>query len=44
VRFDGWKNSTGGEYEVKLELRKILFTKFQIKGEELFSRAYACIL
>lgn len=40
VRFDGWQNSTVGEREVKRELRKILWTKYQIKDEELFTRAY----
>lgn len=40
VRFEGWQNSTVGEREVKRELRKILWTKYQIKDEELFVRAY----
>jgi type I restriction enzyme R subunit len=40
VRFDGWQNSTVGEREVKRELRKILWTKYQIKDEDLFVRAY----
>jgi type I restriction enzyme R subunit len=40
VRFDGWQNSTVGEREVKRELRKVLWTKYQIKDEELFNRAY----
>lgn len=40
VRFDGWQNSSVGEREVKRELRKILWTKYQIKDEELFNRAY----
>jgi type I restriction enzyme, R subunit len=40
VRFDGWQNSTVGEREVKRELRKVLWTKYQIKDEELFHRAY----
>ena len=40
VRFDGWQHSTVGEREVKRELRKILWTKYQIKDEELFVRAY----
>jgi type I restriction enzyme R subunit len=40
VRFDGWQNSTVGEREVKKELRKILWTKYQIKDEDLFNRAY----
>lgn len=40
VRFDGWQNSSVGEREVKRELRKILWTKYQIKDEDLFNRAY----
>ncbi|HEX5001560.1 MAG TPA: HsdR family type I site-specific deoxyribonuclease [Bacteroidia bacterium] len=40
VRFDGWQDSTVGEREVKKELRKVLWTKYQIKDEELFNRAY----
>lgn len=43
VRFDGWQNSTVGEREVKRELRKILWTKYQIKDEDLFIRAYEYI-
>ena len=40
VRFEGWQNSTVGEREVKRELRKVLWTKYQIKDEDLFVRAY----
>jgi len=40
VRFDGWQNSTLGEREVKRELRKIIWVKYQIKDEDLFNRAY----
>lgn len=43
VRFDGWQNSTLGEREVKKELRKIIWVKYQIKDEELFNRAYEYI-
>ena len=43
VRFDGWQNSTVGEREVKRELRKVLWTKYQIKDEDLFVRAYEYI-
>lgn len=43
VRFDGWQHSTVGEREVKRELRKVLWTKYQIKDEELFNRAYEYI-
>ena len=40
VRYDGWQNSTRGEREVKRELRKIIWAKYQIKDEDLFNRAY----
>ena len=40
TRFEGWQNSTVGEREIKRELRKILWTKYQIKDEELYTRAY----
>jgi type I restriction enzyme R subunit len=40
VRFDGWQNTTVGEREVKRELRKVLWTKYQIREEDLFNRAY----
>lgn len=43
VRFDGWQNSSVGEREVKRELRKILWTKYIIKDEELFNKAYEYI-
>jgi type I restriction enzyme, R subunit len=43
VRFDGWQNSTVGEREVRRELRKVLWTKYQIKDEDLFNRAYEYI-
>jgi type I restriction enzyme R subunit len=43
VRFEGWQNSTIGEREVKRELRKIIWVKYQIKDEELFNRAYEYI-
>jgi len=40
VRFDGWQNIASGEKEVRRELRKILWTKYQIKDEDLYNRAY----
>jgi len=43
TRFDGWQNSTVGEREIKRELRKILWTKYQIKDEDLFTKAYEYI-
>ena len=43
VRFDGWQNSTVGERDVRKELRKILWTKYQIKDESLYNKAYEYI-
>jgi type I restriction enzyme, R subunit len=43
VRFDGWQHSAVGEREVKRALRKVLWTKYQIKDEVLFEKAYAYI-
>jgi len=43
VRFDGWQNTTVGEKAVRRELRKVLWTKYQIKDEDLFNRAYEYI-
>lgn len=40
VRFDGWQDTTVGEKEVRRELRKVLWTKYQIKDEDLYNRAY----
>lgn len=40
VHFEGWQNSPSGERAIKQQLRKILWTKYQIKDEELFDRAY----
>lgn len=40
VRFDGWQNLAVGEKAVKRELRKVLWTKYQIKNDDLFNRAY----
>lgn len=40
TRFDGWQHSTVGEREIRRELRKVLWTKYQIKDEELFNKAY----
>lgn len=43
VRFPGWQNTNSGEREVQKQLRKILWTKYQIKDQALFERAYAYI-
>jgi type I restriction enzyme R subunit len=43
VRFDGWQDSSVGEKEIRRELRKILWTKYMIKDEELYNKAYEYI-
>lgn len=43
VRFEGWQNTTTGEEVIMKELRKILWVKYQVKDEDLFSRAYEYI-
>lgn len=43
VSFDGWQKTSSGEREVQKHLRKILWTKYQIKDQVLFERAYAYI-
>jgi len=43
VRFPGWQSSSGGERDIKKHLRKILWTKYKIKDQQLFQRAYAYI-
>jgi len=40
TRFDGWQHSTVGEREIRRELRKVLWTKYQIKDEDLYNKAY----
>ncbi|MDN3205655.1 type I restriction endonuclease subunit R [Algoriphagus sediminis] len=43
VSFDGWQKTSSGEREVQKHLRKVLWTKYQIKDQILFERAYAYI-
>lgn len=43
VSFDGWQKTSSGEREVQKHLRKILWTKYQIKDQVLFERAYAYV-
>lgn len=40
VRFEGWQHTTTGEKLIAKELRKIIWIKYQIKDESLYSRAY----
>ncbi len=43
VRFDGWQATHGGEREVKIALRKTLFTYKLHQDTDLFDRAYGYI-
>ena len=43
VRFDGWQDTSGGQREVKKELRKILLGVRLHGDQELFDRAYGYI-
>lgn len=39
VRFDGWQNTLQGKKDVKKELRKIIWIKYQIKDTDVFEKA-----
>ena len=43
ARFVGWQNTTTGKQEVKKALRKIIWTKYKIKNQEVFDKAYGYI-
>ena len=43
VRFPGWQQSSAGEREVKVALRKVLFKYKLHQDQELFDRAYGYI-
>lgn len=43
VRFPEWQTTTAGEREVRKELRRLLYVKYQVKDQELFDRAYGYI-
>ncbi|MFN8254895.1 MAG: HsdR family type I site-specific deoxyribonuclease [Bacteroidales bacterium] len=43
VRFPGWQTTSSGEREVQKQLRKLLWTKYSLKDQLLFDRAYAYI-
>lgn len=44
VRFDGWQDTSGGQREVKKELRKVLLGVSLHGDQELFDRAYGYIV
>ena len=39
VRFDGWQNTLQGKKDIKKELRKIIWIKYQIKDSAVFDKA-----
>ncbi len=39
VRFDGWQNTLQGKKDIKKELRKIIWIKYQIKDQDVFDKA-----
>ncbi|MDR2895063.1 MAG: hypothetical protein LBV30_00185 [Propionibacteriaceae bacterium] len=43
IRFSGWQDTREGDREVRQALRKILYVKFQIRDEDIYSKAYAYI-
>jgi len=43
VRFEGWQATTAGQRDVKQELRKVLYVKYQLKEQDLFDKAYSYI-
>ena len=43
VRFPEWQTTSAGEREVRKELRRLLYVKYQIKDQELFDKAYGYI-
>ena len=43
VRFEGWQATTQGVKEVKKALRSLLWTRYQLKDQDLFNRAYEYI-
>lgn len=43
TRFDGWQRTTSGVKDIKRELRKVLWTRYKLKDQELFDKAYSYI-
>lgn len=43
VRFEGWQATSKGQRDVKQELRKVLYVKYQLKEQDLFDKAYSYI-
>jgi type I restriction enzyme, R subunit len=41
VRFPGWQRTKAGEREVQKALRKVVYVKYKIKGQDLFGNAKA---
>lgn len=43
VRFPGWKDSPRGRIEVSKNLRKVILSKYHIKDQEVFAKAYSYV-
>lgn len=43
TRFDGWQATNAGIKEVKKQLRLLLWTRYKLKDQELFDKAYGYI-
>jgi type I restriction enzyme R subunit len=42
-RFEGWQGTSAGKKEVKKAVRNVVWVKYKIKDEELFSKAYSYV-
>jgi hypothetical protein len=43
VRFPSWQSTKAGEREVQKALRKVIYTKYQVKDQDLFDKAFGSI-
>ncbi|MBQ6390248.1 MAG: type I restriction endonuclease subunit R [Eggerthellaceae bacterium] len=43
TRFDGWQATTAGKKEVRAQIRKLLWTRYKLKDNELFEKACAYV-
>jgi len=43
VRFPGWQNAKAGECGVQKALRKMIYVKYEVKGQDLFDKAFGYI-
>lgn len=43
TRFDGWQATTAGKKEVRSQIRRLLWTRYKLKDNELFEKACAYV-